>query len=109
MTVFQEGIDYLKAAGKDTLLEMQGLKDSEESTSKASVPRDSTMEATAKVICHLHQGRRNNKFYTCPGISNYTGHNEILLDNAQRTPIGPYFADTMHKLVKTLFIRHKLK
>lgn len=44
----KEGIDYLKSAGKDTLLEMQGLKEPEASSSKTSVARDSTMQATAK-------------------------------------------------------------
>lgn len=46
----KEGIDYLKSQGKDTLLEMQGLTEPqpEASSSKTSVPRDSTMEATAK-------------------------------------------------------------
>lgn len=37
----------LKAAGKDTLLEMQGLKEPE--ADKPAVNRESTMEVTAKV------------------------------------------------------------
>lgn len=45
--VLQEGIALLKAAGKDTLLEMQGLKDPE--PEKPAVNRETTMEATAKV------------------------------------------------------------
>ncbi|KAL4221692.1 hypothetical protein ACF0H5_019947 [Mactra antiquata] len=42
----KEGIAMLKAAGKDTLLEMQGLKDPEED--KPAVNRATTMESTAK-------------------------------------------------------------
>ena len=45
----QEGIDYLKSQGKDTLLEMQGLAEPEASGSKPSLPHVGTMEATAKV------------------------------------------------------------
>jgi len=37
----------LKAAGKDTLLEMQGLKEAE--ADKPAVNKESTMEVTAKV------------------------------------------------------------
>ena len=44
----QEGIALLKAAGKDTLLEMQGLKEPE--ADKPSINRDSTMQVTAKVF-----------------------------------------------------------
>ncbi|XP_060075305.1 uncharacterized protein LOC132554991 [Ylistrum balloti] len=42
----KEGIGYLEAAGKDKLLEMQGLKDSK--ADKPNVARDGTMVATAK-------------------------------------------------------------
>lgn len=47
--LFQEGIALLKAAGKDTLLEMQGLKGPDD---KPAVNRESTMEITAKVNVH---------------------------------------------------------
>ncbi|WAR15196.1 hypothetical protein MAR_005301 [Mya arenaria] len=48
----KEGIALLKASGKDTLLEMQGLKDGE----KPPVKKAGTMEATAKEGLSLLEG-----------------------------------------------------
>ena len=46
-------MDYLKSAGKDTLLAMQGLVEPEK-PEKPSVPKDNTMVATAKVqTCNI--------------------------------------------------------
>lgn len=50
LRLLQEGIQYLKDSGEDTLLEMQGLKTKEATPAKPAVPRDGTMVATAKVM-----------------------------------------------------------